>query len=168
MCGIVGFIGFGSRQDLEAMTAALSHRGPDGSGLWVSPDAPVFLGHRRLSIIDLEGGAQPMWDKAGAIGVVYNGEIYNHLELRRTLEAAGCRFRTSHSDTEVLIHGYRIWGDELPTRLNGMFAFAIFDRRRRRLLFARDRFGEKPLYIYRRPGILAFASELSAFTHHGG
>jgi asparagine synthase (glutamine-hydrolysing) len=168
VCGIAGFVGFGSLRDLEAMTASLAHRGPDGSGIWRDPDVPVFLGHRRLSVIDLEGGTQPMWDEAGTIGVVYNGEIYNHLELRRTLEAAGCRFRTSHSDTEVLIHGYRVWGDELPTRLNGMFAFAIFDRRRRRLLFARDRFGEKPLYIYRRPGILAFASELSAFTRHSG
>ena len=142
MCGIAGFAGFGSAQDLEAMTAALSHRGPDGSGLWIAPDAPVFLGHRRLSIVDLEGGAQPMWDASGEVGVTYNGEIYNHLELRRELEAAGHRFRTSHSDTEVLIHGYREWGESLPKRLNGMFAFAIFDRVGRRLFLARDRFGE--------------------------
>jgi asparagine synthase (glutamine-hydrolysing) len=168
MCGIAGFVGFGSAQDLEAMTDALSHRGPDGSGLWIAPDAPVFLGHRRLSIVDLQGGAQPMWDAAGEIGVVYNGEVYNHLELRRTLEAAGHHFRTSHSDTEVLIHGYREWGEDLPARLNGMFAFAIFDRVRRRLLLARDRFGEKPLYLYRRPGRLAFASELSSLLCHRG
>jgi asparagine synthase (glutamine-hydrolysing) len=166
MCGIAGFAGFGSAQDLEAMTAALSHRGPDGSGLWIAPDAPVFLGHRRLSIVDLEGGAQPMWDATGDVGVTYNGEIYNHLELRRELEAAGHRFRTSHSDTEVLIHGYREWGESLPKRLNGMFAFAIFDRVRRRLFLARDRFGEKPLYVYRRPGRLAFASELSSLLCH--
>jgi asparagine synthase (glutamine-hydrolysing) len=166
MCGIVGFIGFGSRQDLEAMTAALSHRGPDGSGLWVSPNAPVFLGHRRLSIVDLEGGAQPMWDATDEIGVVYNGEIYNHLELRRTLEAAGHRFQTSHSDTEVLIHGYRQWGEDLPARLNGMFAFAIYDTIQRQLFLARDRFGEKPLYLYRQPGRIAFASELSALLSH--
>src|SRR6516162_4567083 len=166
MCGIAGFIGFGSRQDLEAMTAALSHRGPDGSGLWVSPDAHVFLGHRRLSIVDLEGGAQPMWDAAGEIGVVYNGEIYNHLELRRTLEAAGHRFQTSHSDTEVLIHSYRQWGEDLPARLNGMFAFAIYDTVGHQLFLARDRFGEKPLYLYRQPGRIAFASELSALLCH--
>jgi asparagine synthase (glutamine-hydrolysing) len=166
MCGIAGFIGFGSRRDLEAMTAALSHRGPDGSGLWVSAHVPVFLGHRRLSIVDLEGGAQPMWDAAGEIGVVYNGEIYNHIELRCTLEAAGHRFRTSHSDTEVLIHGYRQWGEDLPARLNGMFAFAIYDTVRRRLFLARDRFGEKPLYLYRQPGRIAFASELSALLCH--
>src|SRR5262249_6757932 len=131
MCGIAGFAGFGSLDDLKAMTAALSHRGPDGSGLWSAPDAPVFLGNRRLSIVDLEGGAEPMWDAAGEIGVTHNGEIYNHLELRRELEAAGHRFRTSHSDTEVLIHGYRQWRDGLPARLNGMFAFAIYDRVRR-------------------------------------
>jgi asparagine synthase (glutamine-hydrolysing) len=166
MCGIAGFIGFGSRQDLEAMTAALSHRGPDGSGLWVSEHPRVFLGHRRLSIIDLEGGAQPMWDAAGEIGVVYNGEIYNHIELRRALEAAGHHFRTSHSDTEVLVHGYRQWGEDLPGRLNGMFAFAIYDSARRRLFLARDRFGEKPLYVYRQPGRIAFASELSALLCH--
>ena len=166
MCGIAGFIGFGSRQDLEAMTAALSHRGPDGSGLWISMHPRVFLGHRRLSIIDLEGGAQPMWDEAGEIGVVYNGEIYNHIELRRALETAGHRFRTSHSDTEVLVHGYRQWGEDLPGRLNGMFAFAIYDSARRRLFLARDRFGEKPLYLYRQPGRIAFASELSALLCH--
>src|SRR5262245_36384356 len=166
MCGIVGFIGFGSRQDLEAMTAALSHRGPDGSGLWASSDAAVFLGHRRLSIVDLEGGAQPMWDAAGEIGVVYNGEIYNHLELRRTLEAAGHRFHTSHSDTEVHIHGYRQWGKDLPARLNGMFAFAIYDTIQRQLFLARDRFGEKPLYLYRPPRRIALASAWSGGLSH--
>jgi asparagine synthase (glutamine-hydrolysing) len=168
MCGIAGFVGFGSAQDLEAMTAALAHRGPDGAGLWIAPDAPVFLGHRRLSILDLEGGAQPMWDAAGEVGVTFNGEIYNHVDLRRALEAKGHKFQTSHSDTEVLIHGYREWGEGLPERLNGMFGFAIFDRRRRVLFLARDRFGEKPLYIYRQPGRLAFASELSALLCHSG
>lgn len=150
------------------MTTALTHRGPDGSGFWIAPDAPVFLGHRRLSIIDLDGGAQPMWDAAGEIGVVFNGEIYNHLELRRALEAAGHRFHTSHSDTEVLIHGFRQWGDRLPEHLNGMFAFAVIDRPQRRLFLARDRFGEKPLFFYRQPGRFAFASELSALLRHGG
>src|SRR5207253_1576061 len=128
--------------------------------------APVFLGHRRLSIVDLEGGSQPMWDAAGEIGVTFSGEIYNHVELRRTLETAGHRFRTSHSDTEVLVHGYRQWGEDLPNHLNGMFAFAIWDRVHRRLFLARDRFGEKPLYLYRQPGRLAFASELSALLLH--
>ena len=168
MCGIAGFIGFGGKPDLEAMTAALAHRGPDGSGMWVSPDPPVFLGHRRLSILDIEGGAQPMWDAAGEIGVVYNGEIYNHRELRRALESKGHRFQTSHSDTEVLVHGWREWGEGLPARLNGMFAFAIHDRGRRLLFLARDRFGEKPLFVYRQPGRIAFASELTALLRHSG
>lgn len=166
MCGLAGFVGFGGRQDLEAMTASVAHRGPDGSGYWHCLQTRVFLGHRRLSIIDLEGGAQPMWDAAEEIGIVYNGEIYNHVELRRELEALGHKFRTSHSDTEVLIHGYRQWRQDLPGRLNGMFAFAIFDRARRQIFLARDRFGEKPLYYYRQPGRLAFASELTALLQH--
>ncbi len=168
MCGIAGFVGRGSAEDLEAMTGALAHRGPDGAGTWADTDARVFLGHRRLSIVDIAGGGQPMWDASGTIGVTYNGEIYNHLELRRSLEAAGHRFRTSHSDTEVLIHGYREWGEDLPSRLNGMFAFAIYDRTRRRLFLARDRFGEKPLYVFREPRRFAFASELSALVRHAG
>ncbi len=166
MCGLAGFVGFGGRRDIEAMTSALAHRGPDGTGIWNCPKTNVFLGHLRLSIIDLAGGAQPMWDAAEEIGVVYNGEIYNHVELRRELEALGHKFKTSHSDTEVLIHGYRQWRQGLPERLNGMFAFAIFDRARRELFLARDRFGEKPLFIYRQPGRLAFASELSALLSH--
>jgi asparagine synthase (glutamine-hydrolysing) len=168
MCGIAGFVGFGGRADLEAMTSALAHRGPDGSGTWISPERPLFLGHRRLSILDIEGGAQPMWDAAGDIGVVFNGEIYNHRELRRSLEAAGHRFRSSHSDTEVLVHGWREWGEALPGRLNGMFAFAVYDRPARQLFLARDRFGEKPLFVYREPGRIAFASELTALLRHSG
>lgn len=112
MCGIAGFAGFGSEADLRAMTEALAHRGPDGAGFWSGDEPPVFLGHRRLAIIDIGGGRQPMWDAAGRIGVVFNGEIYNHIELRRELEDRGHRFATDHSDTEVLIHGYREWGKD--------------------------------------------------------
>lgn len=166
MCGIAGFVGFGNETDLRAMMDAMTHRGPDGAGTWIGDAPSVFLGHRRLAIIDLEGGAQPMWDSTGRIGVIYNGEIYNHLDLRRDLESRGHRFVTSHSDTEVLIHGYRQWGVALVERLNGMFSFALYDRDRKRLLLARDRFGEKPLYYWRRPGQLAFASELSALARH--
>ena len=168
MCGIAGFTGFGSSTDLTAMMESLSHRGPDGEGQWIADDGSLFLGHRRLSIIDIEGGAQPMWDKAGEIGIVFNGEIYNHMELRCELEASGHRFRSSHSDTEVLIIGYRAWGEDLLLRLNGMFAFCIYDRLRRKLLLARDRFGEKPLYVYHQPGRLAFSSELTALGRHSG
>ncbi len=167
MCGIAGFVGSGSLDDLNAMTSAIVHRGPDGGGAYNDPDQRVFLGHRRLAIIDLAGGVQPMWNAEGAIGVVYNGEIYNHAELRRQLERRGHVFRTSHSDTEVLIHGYLEWGRALPTHLNGMFAFCIYDRRARTLFLARDRFGEKPLYYAQQAGTFLFASELTAIAAHG-
>jgi asparagine synthase (glutamine-hydrolysing) len=166
MCGLAGFIGAGTLDDLEAMTRAIVHRGPDGDGHYVDPHAQVFLGHRRLAIIDLEHGAQPMWDQSESIGVVYNGEIYNHVELRRDLVARGHRFATDHCDTEVLIHGYREWGTELPSRLNGMFAFVIYDRDTKRIFAARDRFGEKPFYYARLPGLFLFASEIQALVKH--
>jgi asparagine synthase (glutamine-hydrolysing) len=166
MCGIAGFAGAGSRRDIETMTRALAHRGPDGEGFYADAFAPVFLGHRRLAILDLATGDQPMWSADGETGIVFNGEVYNHLELRADLTRRGHRFRTDHSDTEVLIHGYREWGEELPGRLNGMFAFAIYDRVRRQLFLARDRFGEKPLYYAQRAGFFAFASELTALAGH--
>lgn len=148
------------------MTDALIHRGPDGDGYHIDEDARVFLGHRRLAIIDIGGGAQPMWNEERTVGVIFNGEIYNHVELRKLLEARGHRFRSDHSDTEVLVHGYEEWGTELPGRLNGMFAFAIWDKVRSRLFLARDRFGEKPLFYTKEPGFFAFASELSALRCH--
>jgi asparagine synthase (glutamine-hydrolysing) len=166
MCGIAGFAGLGDEADLAAMTAALAHRGPDGQGLFSDAAAAVHLGHRRLAVIDLAGGAQPMWNAERSLAVIFNGEIYNHQELRAELEHRGHAFRSSHSDTEVLLHGYREWGAALPLRLNGMFAFAVYDRPRRRLFLARDRFGEKPLYYYRRRGLFAFASELGALARH--
>jgi asparagine synthase (glutamine-hydrolysing) len=148
------------------MTKALAHRGPDGEGSFVDEEEAVFLGHRRLAILDIAGGHQPMWNEDGKVGVVFNGEIYNHAELRRELEGKGHVFRSDHSDTEVLVHGYEQWGEGLPERLNGMFAFAIYDRTRRRLFLARDRFGEKPLYYMEQNGLFAFASELSAIAQH--
>ncbi len=166
MCGIAGFVGIGERSDLAAMTKAVAHRGPDGEGAYIDSEARVFLGHRRLAIVDIAGGAQPMWNAEGAICVVQNGEIYNHLELRRELQAKGYRFLTDHADTEVLVHGYAEWGEDLPRRLNGMFAFCIYDKPRKRLFLARDRFGEKPLYIARQGDLFAFASELHAITAH--
>ncbi len=166
MCGLAGFSGSGSVEVLRSMLDALAHRGPDGEGTYVDPVLPVWLGHRRLAILDIAGGYQPMWNEDATVGVIYNGEIYNHLELRRELIACGHTFASDHSDTEVLVHGYEEWGRGLPARLNGMFAFAIFDRRQQRLFLARDRFGEKPLYYVRQPGFFAFASELSALGHH--
>ena len=166
MCGIAGFVGAGDAQNLQAMSDALIHRGPDGAGKYVDTSSAVFLAHRRLAILDIGGGDQPMWNEDGQVGIVFNGEIYNHLDLRKELVAKGHVFRSDHSDTEVLVHGYEEWGEELPLRLNGMFAFAIYDRPRRRLFMARDRFGKKPLYYAARAGFFGFASELTALLKH--
>jgi asparagine synthase (glutamine-hydrolysing) len=166
MCGIAGFAGEGSREDVARMNAAQASRGPDGEGIWSDPDQGVYLGHLRLAIIDVAGGAQPMWTPDGDLGVVFNGEIYNHAELRLELKALGARFVSDHSDTEVLLHGYRLWGDDFVNRLNGMWAFVIYDRRRRRLFASRDRFGKKPFYYTHRRGLFAFASELTALAAH--
>ncbi len=145
----------------RAMAASLAHRGPDGEGFFVEEGAA--LAHRRLSIIDLEGGKQPMTNEDGSLVIVFNGEIYNFLELRPGLERAGHVFRT-RSDTEVLLHLYEELGEAMPERLNGMFAFAIWDRRKRELFLARDRLGKKPLYYLEDQGPcrFAFASEAKA------
>lgn len=166
MCGIAGFVGRGEIEDLKQITAAMVHRGPDASGYWQDPGKVVYLGHRRLSIIDLADGRQPMSTTDGALTVTFNGEIYNHIALRKQLEAVGHRFVTDHSDTEVLLHGYREWGARLPEKLNGMWAFALFDNQAKKLLLSRDRFGKKPLYYTRQNGVFAFASELNALIRH--
>lgn len=160
MCGICGFIGEGGRALLDPMVASLHHRGPDEAGAWTGEGAA--LGMRRLAIIDVETGQQPMFNEDGTVAVVFNGEIYNFIELRAELAAAGHRFRTDHSDTEVIVHGYEEWGDDVLHRLNGMFAIAVWDIPRRRLLLARDRVGIKPLYYARVGGGIAFASEPKA------
>ena len=165
MCGIAGFIHPSSSPDeararLGQMLDLLEHRGPDGSGKHVAPGG-VAIGMRRLSIIDLEGGAQPIWNEDESVGVVFNGEIYNYLELRSALAARGHTFRTE-SDTEVLVHLYEDLGEMLLPRLRGMFAFAILDRRQRRLFLARDHFGQKPLYYFAGDRGFAFASELKS------
>jgi asparagine synthase (glutamine-hydrolysing) len=166
MCGICGFVGHGDLDDLKRMNAVLVHRGPDAEGLWYDVTEGVYLGHRRLSIIDLEGGAQPMWSEDGRLCVVFNGEIYNHLELRKSLERKGHRFRSDHSDTEVLLYGYRAWGHSLPDRLNGMWAFAVYDKIKRELFLSRDRFGKKPLYYSVQKNTFAFSSELNSLIRH--
>ncbi|MGE0516315.1 MAG: asparagine synthase (glutamine-hydrolyzing) [Hyphomicrobiaceae bacterium] len=159
MCGLFGSIGFPpekSRIDIVA------HRGPDGSGWEVhgSPAGPVSLGHRRLSIIDLsKAGHQPAADPAGRYRIVYNGEIYNYIEIRQVLQQMGERFSTA-SDTEVLLRAYVVWGERALDRLRGMFAFVIWDRREKRLFAARDRFGIKPLYFAQSSQGIAFASEI--------
>lgn len=168
MCGICGFAGQGDETALAAMNTRMAHRGPDGQGTSRHPRHGLHLGHRRLAIVDIVSGAQPMATADARLCVVFNGEIYNHQELRRELEAKGHRFQTSHCDTEVLLHGYREWGQALTERLNGMWAFALYDAERGELLLSRDRFGKKPLYYHLRPGLLAFASELSALLEHPG
>jgi asparagine synthase (glutamine-hydrolysing) len=166
MCGIAGFAGIGTVADVESMAAVLQHRGPDGQGSYFDAHARVGLGHRRLAVIDPASGHQPMWNEDRSIAVIFNGEIYNAPELRRELQARGHRFESDHSDTEVLVHGYEEWRAELPQRLNGMFAFAVYDTASAQLFLARDRFGEKPLYYTMGRGFFAFASELTALKVH--
>lgn len=166
MCGITGFVGAGDVALLRRMTDSIAYRGPDADGFFVEPASSVFLGHRRLSILDATGGAQPMRTDDGSHTIVFNGEIYNFGELRRALEAEGAQFSSDHSDTEVLLLGYRQWGDALLPRLNGMWAFAIHDRTHNRLFLSRDRFGKKPLYYAATPDAFVFASELGALLQH--
>lgn len=166
MCGIAGFFGCGDETVLRRMTQRIRHRGPDDDGFLIEPERGVYLGHRRLSILDIAGGHQPMETEDGALCVIFNGEIYNFKELRQELIATGARFRSDHSDTEVLLHGYRHWGAELPARLNGMWAFAIYDRDKQQVFFSRDRFGKKPLFYSAGKGGFVFASELSALREH--
>ncbi len=168
MCGIVGFVGArdNAQEILQAMMDRIAHRGPDGQGQFL--EGPVALGQRRLSIIDLEGGRQPMYNEDESLVVVFNGEIYNFQALRDELTAAGHTFAT-RSDTEVLLHGYEQWGREMLGRLRGMFTFAIWDRREKTLFCARDHFGIKPLYYYRsEAGELLFGSEIKSFLDHPG
>jgi asparagine synthase (glutamine-hydrolysing) len=159
ICGIASTAGAVDRERLAAMSATLAHRGPDSEGTFV--DGGIGLAARRLAIIDLAGGDQPIANEDGTCTVVQNGEIYNFAELRRELERAGHRFATA-SDTEVLVHGYEQWGLAFAERLRGMFAVALWDARERRLVLARDRFGIKPLYYREVGGELSFASELDA------
>ncbi len=168
MCGICGILNFNSEQPvdpdiLHRMTRTMVHRGPDEEGFYLK--GPVGLGHRRLSIIDLATGSQPIHNEDQSLWIVYNGELYNAPELRAVLEKAGHRFYTK-SDTEVIVHAYEEYGSEVLARLNGMFAFALWDAAARRLFLARDRMGIKPLYYAQLNGCLLFASELKAILAH--
>jgi asparagine synthase (glutamine-hydrolysing) len=169
MCGIAGIFHVESSKPVDPdrvrrMTDAIAHRGPDGSGIWTAPG--VGLGHRRLSIIDLGGGAQPMLTQDEGFALVFNGEIYNFRELRHELEVLGHHFRTN-SDSEVILEAYRRWGPDCVARLHGMFAFALYDVSKRQLLLARDRLGVKPLYHAALPdGSIIFGSELKALLAH--
>ncbi len=163
MCGIYGFAGFKEDGLLEKMGRVIRHRGPDGEGTYEAPEGARFrMGMRRLSIIDLEGGWQPIYNEDRSIAICYNGETYNYLELRAALEEKGHIF-TTHSDTETLVHGYEEWGIEgLLGRMNGMFAFCIYDSRKREFLIARDRCGQKPLYYHHSNGRFLFGSEIKS------
>ncbi|RMF06286.1 asparagine synthase (glutamine-hydrolyzing) [Candidatus Woesearchaeota archaeon] len=167
MCGIAGLIGeVGNREDIvKEMAESLSHRGPDDEGYY--NDDSVSLGHKRLSIIDLKTGRQPMLTPDGNKVIVYNGEVYNFKEIRKKLEKEGAKFRTK-SDTEVILLSIDRWGYEAIKLFNGMFAFAIWDRKKKELLLARDRLGIKPVYYYQDKGLLAFASEIKAILKYPG
>ena len=173
MCGIVGVFNYGREaavdiSAVERMRDTMVHRGPDGAGIWASPGGKVVLGHRRLSIIDLSTtAAQPMSNEDGTVWVTFNGEIYNHGGLRQELLGGGHRFKTDHSDTETIVHGYEQWGlDGLVDRLAGDYGIGIWDERRRVLHLVRDRIGVKPVYFALRDGMLAFASEIKALLQH--
>ncbi len=164
MCGISGVLTprILDQRILGEMSGALRHRGPDQDGVFASPERGVYLGHRRLSIIDLsDRGRQPMTSSCGRFVVVYNGELYNHVELRRSLIERGCSFRSA-SDTEVLLHAYGQWGKQCLQHLNGMFALALYDIPANKVFLARDRIGEKPLYYVHQAEVFAFASEAKA------
>ena len=168
MCGIAGFarpeLGGVQQATLQRMAAALRHRGPDGHGYFVG--RRVGFAHTRLSIIDIAGGAQPLGNEDSSVVITYNGEVYNYRELREELLAKGHHFRTQ-SDTEVLVHAYEQWGEAMLPRLNGQFAFAIYDQRNDSVLLARDRFGVRPLFYALRGGTLYFASEVKALLATG-
>jgi len=166
MCGICGRTLDRDGAAVAAMNRALRHRGPDDEGVYVDRVSGLALGARRLSVIDVAGGHQPLSNEGADVWAVLNGEIYNHPSLRRHLRERGHRLATG-TDTEVLVHLYEDYGDDLVHALEGMFAFALWDERRRRLLIGRDRFGEKPLFYAERPGALSFASELSALCEGG-
>jgi len=170
MCGLVGALVFDqsafrlSESYLARMRDSLSHRGPDGAGLWIDRDHRMGLGHRRLSIIDLaDAAAQPMPNEDETLWIAFNGEIYNHAAIRRELnDLGGHRWRTDHSDTEVILHAFETWGIDCVSKLRGMFAMALWDTRRRELWLIRDRIGVKPLYYSLHHGRLTFASEIKA------
>ena len=163
MCGIAGFIGKekNMKKTLKKMTDRIKHRGPDAEGFFIRGN--VALGQRRLSIIDIEGGLQPMFSKDGNYVVVFNGEIYNYQEIKKELKDYPWQ---TNSDTEVLLYGYQEWGSDLPKHLRGMFAFALYDIKEKTLFCARDHFGIKPFYYYQNKGSFLFASEIKAFLDH--
>ena len=166
MCGIVGFHGEGNKKLIQKMTEALQFRGPDDTGLYINEGEKVYLGHKRLSIVDLETGQQPMFNIRRTKCIVFNGEIYNHRELKNELELKGYKFKSDHSDTEVILNGFEEWGVDVLNHLNGMFAFAIYIPKKKYFFLARDRFGEKPLYYFHNNNNFIFSSDLNSLKLH--
>ena len=164
MCGICGFTGSVNNNAIKKMADALKHRGPDDVGLWEFDD--ITLGMRRLSIVDIEAGSQPVFNEDKSVVAVFNGEIYNHVELRKEMERLGHKFRSHHSDSEVIVHLYEEYGFDFLHKLNGMFAIAIWDTKKKQLLLARDRIGVKPLYFSLVNKNLLFASEIKSILSH--
>nr|MBP7967661.1 asparagine synthase (glutamine-hydrolyzing) [Candidatus Woesebacteria bacterium] len=164
MCGIAGFTGKKNEQLIQQMSTDMKHRGPDGDGFYI--DEHVSLLNRRLAIIDRAGGDQPIYNEDKTIAVVYNGEIYNYLELRDTLKKAGHVFKTK-SDTEVIVHGYEEWGNDCFDYFNGMFGIALYDIPKKKLILARDHFGIKPIYYAHTEKGLIFASEIKPILRSG-
>ena len=162
-CGICGFVGLSDKALLKSMCETMRHRGPDNTDYFIDRD--VGLGIDRLGIIDLATGNQPIHNEDYTIWVVFNGEIYNYKELTSELEQLGHRFYTS-SDTETIVHAYETWGPGCLHRLRGMFAFALWDSREKRLFVARDRFGKKPFYYALTNGVFLFASELKSILRY--
>lgn len=165
MCGIVGFVSDKPNKSeiIKNMTDQIMHRGPDGEGYYI--DKNIALGHRHLAIIDKENGKQPMISQDKNLSLVFNGEIYNYKELKKELERKGHKFKTN-CDTEVLLHGYEEWGKDMPTKIRGMFAFAIWDKKNKTLFCSRDHFGIKPLYYYQNGKTFMFGSEIKSFLEH--
>lgn len=164
MCGIGGYFGISNKKIIEKMSSEMYHRGPDGEGIY--SDNLVTLLNRRLAIIDISGGDQPIYNEDKSVVVVYNGEIYNYREIRNRLEQKGHIFKTK-SDTEILVHGYEEWGEESFDNYNGMFSLALYDIAKEKLVLARDQFGIKPLYYSLLNGGIIFASEIKPILNSG-
>lgn len=166
MCGICGFIGPGSKRDIIEMANEIFYRGPDEKNFYEYQKKNVYLGHTRLSIVDINLGKQPMFNENGNVCLIYNGEIYNNLELRKILKNKGHIFKTKNSDTEVLLNSYLEWGIDCVNKFNGMFAFAIFDKNKNSLILGRDRLGEKPLFYFYDGNKFAFSSSISSIKKY--
>ena len=167
MCGIVGFIdqrkSNEKKEIIKNMADRINHRGPDGEGYFT--DKYIALGHKRLAILDLKGGEQPIFNEDKSMVIIFNGEIYNYEELKEDLKKKGHKFKTK-TDTEVIIHGYEEYKEKLFPKLRGMFSFVIYDKKTQELVGARDHFGIKPFYYYKKKECFMFASEIKAFLEH--